>query len=171
MKTNNFQIFWDSAWSRSGGAIMIGAIGVVASIVQLGINVDSIIPVKYVVPIIIIFLWCLVVCMCIIHDLTKESMGNARFVPFKKYNDNILLIKNTDHISVNTVVGIFHTDGVREKCIGIGHGLNKQETITQVKIISLESADLINDLNSLYISTSIPHEIIQTLARKADHEG
>jgi hypothetical protein len=123
-------------FSLSGLSFAIGAIGFLSALVQLFINTDRQLSVRWLLFAAWVFLTLTAVLLKIIYDLSNERRPPANFeVPIKFLpKDGIFLIRRNENFRNSIVVGCYILKDNVDSLLGVGYVHIVQDDFIQIKL-------------------------------------
>jgi hypothetical protein len=158
-------------FSLSGLSLLIGALGFLSGIVQLFVDVNTQVSVKWLLFTVWISITVIVVLLKVVFDLNNEKLAApASEVPFKYDKESgILLIRRNEHFINNIVVGCYVEKNDIESLAALGYVHLVQENFIQIKLreMSAINRDNLNSNSSLgrfVIRPVVPMDALSELA-------
>ena len=165
-------------WSFSGLSIGLGVLGALSGVVQLFVDVNKSISVKWLLLVLWISISILLIFLKLVFDATNtQNHTNSYVNPFKFIPDkSIFIIKKNDLFLNNIIVGCYSIEDDIENLAFIGVVSLVQEKIIQIKIIkplikATDQATILKDLKKISIRPVIPYDAILTLNSATTEES
>jgi len=162
-------------FSLSGLSITLGVIGFLSGIVQLFIDINTEISIKWLLLTILVLSSICFILLKIAFDFSQSRrFGTSQESPIKFIpQDNMLIIRKNENFLNNILVGCYMAKEGVEQLILIGVVHHVQERLIQIKIIkdfigeSMVSI-VISKLNNIIIRPVIPYSIIPYLNQQEE---
>jgi hypothetical protein len=163
-------------FSFSGLSITLGVLGFLSGIVQLFIDVNAKISVKWLLLTwLILFSVCFILLKIIFNVLQSRRVITGQESPIKYLDrEEILIIRKNESFLNNILVGCYMAEDGVEQLVLIGVVHHVQEKLIQIKVIrkltgETPMLDIKSQLKNIIIRPVIPYSILSYIERKEDN--
>lgn len=159
------------AFSLSGLSISLGVLGFLSGLVQLFVDVNSTISIKWLLLCLLLAISGVFILLKVIFDLhlAKDAQSNTESPIRWIDNAKILVIRKNDHFVNQIIVGCYFVADEIERLAYVGVVHHVQEKVIQIRILracldATEMAKIPQSINQLLVRPVIPYSALDQLA-------
>ncbi|PWE23900.1 hypothetical protein, partial [Aliarcobacter skirrowii] len=133
--------------TEKGFYIFIAVAGFLSSLTTMFIDLDAQISIRWLLAFLTIFLFILVVFFSILNKIIWEKQIVDTIKIIQVLDDDILILKTNQKISINSLIAIYHLDRLYEELLCLCFVENIQESgLISIKIIKVFSEKIDKNL-------------------------
>jgi hypothetical protein len=157
-------------FSLSGLSIVLGALGFLSGIVQLFIDINKAVSIKWLLLVVWVALSLVLTLLKIIYDLHLQSHQPNHEAPIRVIdNGSIIVIRKNDNFTNSIIVGCYYVFDEVERLASVGVVHHVQERIIQIRVVkSLLSEKEVGEstlsVGKLIVRPVVPYEVLNRIA-------